>query len=83
MQTELFLEFLANFFQPWFKGNNITLPVILFVDGHVSHLSLKTSQFCDQKEIILVALYANATHILQPMDVAVFCTLKKLEATCS
>ena len=41
MWAELFLEFLANFFHPWLKGNNITLPVILFVDGLVSHLSLQ------------------------------------------
>ncbi|KAJ4451842.1 hypothetical protein ANN_03320, partial [Periplaneta americana] len=77
MQSELFYEFLANFFHPWLKENNVTLPVILFVDGHVSHLSLHTSQFCDQNGIILVALYPNATHILQPMDVAVFRTLKE------
>ena len=31
MQTELFLDFLVNFFHPCFKGNNIMLPVILFV----------------------------------------------------
>ena len=73
MQTEHFLEFLAYFFHPWLKGNNIMLPVILFVDGHVSNLSLQTSQFSKQNGIIFVALYA--THILKPMDVAVFCTI--------
>ena len=52
VQMELFLEFLANFFHPWLKGNNIMLPIILF-DGHVSHLSLQTSQFCNQNGIIL------------------------------
>ena len=77
MQMELFFKLLANFFHPWLKGNNIMLPVILFVDGHVSHLSLQTSQFCDQNGIILVALYANAMYILQPMGVAVFRTLKE------
>ena len=77
MQMERFLEFLKNFFRSLLKGNNIMLPVILFVDGHVSHLSLQTSQFYDQNGIILVALYANTTHILQPMDVAVFHTLKE------
>ena len=64
VQTELFFEFLVNFFHRWLKGNNITLPVTLFVDVYVSHLSLQTSQFCNQNGIILVTLYANARHIL-------------------
>lgn len=55
---------------------NIKLPVVLFIDGHASHASLPLSQFCTEKGIELVALYPNATHILQPMDVAVFHTLK-------
>ena len=47
VQTELFLELLANFFYSWFNGINITFPVILFIDGHVSHFNQKTNQFCD------------------------------------
>ena len=38
---------------------------------------MKTRQFCDQNGIILVTLYADTTHILQPRDVAVFRTLKE------
>lgn len=34
------------------------------------------SEFCKDNGIILVALHANATHILQPMDVAIFHPLK-------
>lgn len=37
----------------------------------------QTSQFCEKNGIILVALLPNATHILQPMDVAVFRSLKE------
>lgn len=76
MTTGVFYEFIANIFYPWLLRQNITLPIILFIDGHSSHLSLHTSQFCQEHKIILVALYPNATHIIQPMDVAVFRTLK-------
>lgn len=76
MTTAVFYEFLTNIFHPWLTRQKIELPVIYFVDGHTSHQSLHTSQFCNQNGIILVALYPNATHVIQPMDVAVFRTLK-------
>lgn len=77
MTCEAFFEFIADIFYPWLVRTQVTLPIILFVDGHVSHLSLQTSQFCESKGIILVALYPNATHLMQPMDVAVFKSLKE------
>lgn len=48
----------------------------LYVDGHASHLTFALSQFCKANQIELIALYPNATHILQPLDVAVFHPLK-------
>ncbi|XP_022199037.2 uncharacterized protein LOC111056028 [Nilaparvata lugens] len=77
MTCEAFFEFVADIFYPWLKKENIPLPVALFVDGHSSHLSLQVSQFCEKNGIILIALYPNATHLLQPMDVSVFRTLKE------
>ncbi|XP_050518220.1 uncharacterized protein LOC114332802 isoform X3 [Diabrotica virgifera virgifera] len=46
------------------------------MDGHSSHLSLPLSEFCRDNDIVLIALLPNSTHILQPMDVAVFHSLK-------
>lgn len=76
MTCEAFFEFVANVFYPWLVSQGIVFPVILFIDGHTSHISLQTSQFCEEKQIILVALCPNATHLIQPMDVAVFKPLK-------
>lgn len=76
MTGETFFEYVTNVFFPWLEENHIQLPIILFIDGHVSHLTLHTSKFCDEKGIILIALFPNATHLIQPMDVAVFRTLK-------
>lgn len=73
---DIFYCYIVNVFYPWVK-ESVGLPIILFVDGHVSHLSYQLSVFCANNGIILVALYPNATHILQPIDVAVFRTLKK------
>lgn len=76
MTQESFFEYMTNIFEPWLNLNKITRPVIFFMDGHISHLSFHLSQFCSEKQIVLVALLPNATHLLLPMDVAVFHTLK-------
>lgn len=76
MTAESFYEYITNVFHPWLVKKNILLPVILFVDGHVSHMSMPLSEFCSKNGIILVALFPNSTHLLQPLDVAVFKTLK-------
>lgn len=39
-------------------------------------MSLELSDFCTQHDIILVALFPNVTHIIQPCDVAIFRAVK-------
>lgn len=77
MNTEVFYDYITKQFYPWLLQNNIYPPVILFVDGHVSHRSLKLSEFCNEKQIVLVSLLPNTTHICQPMDVVVFSAVKR------
>lgn len=56
--------------------NNITKPIIMFLDGIRSHMPFSLSNFCDQNQIILYAFPPNATHIIQPADMSVFRPLK-------
>lgn len=49
---------------------------MLFVDGYSSHLTQPLSAFCAEHEIELVVLHPNSTHIIQPMDVSLFKSLK-------
>ena len=51
-------------------------PVLLFIDGHKSHVNLDVIDLCRQKDIILFCLPPHTTHTLQPLDVAVFKSLK-------
>lgn len=74
--AESFYKYITKQFYPWLVKNKIQFPVLLFVDGHSSHLTLNLAKFCKEKEIELIALYPNATHVLQPLDVAVFHPLK-------
>lgn len=76
MTAESFYEYITNCFHPWLIKNNIELPIALFVDGHSSHITYHLSEFCREKGIILIALHPNATHLMQPMDVSVFRSLK-------
>ncbi|KAJ8983254.1 hypothetical protein NQ317_015603 [Molorchus minor] len=76
MKTEIFYEYVANSFYPHLEKSGIQFPVILFVDGHKTHIDRKLSDLCTNLQIILVALYPNATRILQPADVSTFKPLK-------
>lgn len=51
--------------------------MVVFLDGHVSHLSLQLSTFCKENQIEVCCIPSHATHILQPLDVAVFFPLKQ------
>ena len=78
MTAELFYEYIANRFYPWIVKTKIKLPVILYLDGHVSHLSEPLSKFCHENKIHLIALPPNATHIMQPLDVSFFAAFKSM-----
>lgn len=76
MRSEVFYEYVANSFNPWLEASNIKKPILFFIDGHKSHLTMSLSEFCTNNGIILYALPPNATHIIQPCDVSVFKPLK-------
>lgn len=63
---------MSNIFLPWLISEKIQQPLILYIDGHRSHLTIETSEFCSANRIVLIALFPNVTHMLQPMDVGVF-----------
>ena len=76
MTAPCFFEYIANAFVPFLKTNNVTRPVVLFVDGHSTHSTLQVSEFCEQNDLILYLLPPNTTHILQPANVGPFRPLK-------
>lgn len=77
MTSKVSYEYIANYFCKWLDEHGIKFPVVLFLDGHKSHLSYHLCKFCKEKGIILVALCPNATHIIQPLHVAVFKPFKQ------
>ena len=53
-----------------------TRPVLLIEDGHSSHISLEVIKLAKENDIHLLCLPAHTTHLLQPLDVGVFRSLK-------
>lgn len=74
---EIFFEYFVNYFYPWLVQKKVSFPVIVFLDGHKSHLTYHLSKFCSERDIVLIALPANCTHVMQPLDVAVFRPVKR------
>jgi hypothetical protein len=48
---------------------------LLLVDGHGSHLTRASIDFCDAKKILLAVFPPHSTHTLQPLDVVLFSSL--------
>jgi hypothetical protein len=47
MSSEVFYEYIANVFHPFLISQGVTCPVVLFVDGHKSHLTYQLSVLCN------------------------------------
>lgn len=72
----------ANVFIHFLETKSISRLVIVFVDGHTSHLSLNLSNLCRRiKGTILICLPPNITHLLQPF-VAIFPYWNRQVASC-
>ena len=71
----IFHTFLKAIFIPFVSDK--PKPVVLFVDGHMSHNSdIGTLEMCEEHGIILYDLLPHASHIIQPLDLSVFGGMK-------
>ena len=76
MDPANFLSWFLKHFLPAVSHLTKTGPVLLFFDGHYSHISLELIRAARQNNVHLLCLPPNTTHILQPLDVGVFSPLK-------
>ena len=53
-----------------------TLPVILILDGHGSHMTVPLLDFCREHHIIIILRPPYTTHITQPEDTTILPNLK-------
>ncbi|XP_060602779.1 uncharacterized protein LOC132755864 [Ruditapes philippinarum] len=76
MDSDLFYTWLKDVFAPALEENSIRRPVVLFVDGHSTHATLKASKFCRENDIILYCLLEHGSHLMQFCDIALLSALK-------
>ena len=75
MSDSIGYEWLTTIFKPETKPSTPQRR-LLVTDGHLSHLTAKFIAFCLDRAIDLIVLPLHSSHILQPLDVAVFSPLK-------
>ena len=68
-------------FRLWFTKHFLkhvvsTRPLLLLMDGHSSHYCPEPICYVRQHDIILFMLQPHITHEMQPLDTAVFSSLK-------
>ena len=51
-------------------------PVLLLLDGHASHMSIEATELARSNQVHILCIPAHTTHLLQPLDVGVFKSLK-------
>ncbi|CAF1416242.1 unnamed protein product [Adineta ricciae] len=71
---QLFYEWFDQIFLKHTK--DLPRPLVLIADGLSSHFKVETLRLAVQHEVIILCLPSNATHILQPLDLVFFNTLK-------
>ena len=76
ISADCFFGWLSNLFFPSVQ-NKVPFPIMLFMDGHASHINLAVSSFCRENNIILYCFPPHASHVIQPLDVSVYGPLKK------
>jgi hypothetical protein len=70
MEIETFAEWFCKMFVPFVK--DYEKPLVLYFDGHGSHLSAETIHAAIDNQIYLICLPAHTSGALQPLDVSVF-----------
>ena len=73
MDTNGFVEWMKKIFIPSLPDER---PVILIIDGHLSHVSYEVRQLARENNVTMLKLPSHLTHILQPLDVSVFKGMK-------
>ena len=77
MEKENYESWITKLFLPATSHLRESAPVVLFFDGHHSHISVSTVKHCKENNVHLMLLPSNTTHVLQPLDVGVYGPLKQ------
>jgi 4-hydroxybenzoate polyprenyltransferase len=74
--NEIALEWLEKVFLPQTEPSNFADARLLIVDGHGSHTSDEFMTICYLNNVHMLFLPAHTSHVLQPLDLGCFSSLK-------
>ena len=75
MDSDNFLSQFKKLYLPALSHLLKEASVLLFLDGHCSHISIELVKLARSNNIEILCLLPNTTHLLQPLDVGVFAPL--------
>ena len=73
MTTSLYIDWFHNLLIPSLP---VDRPILLILDGDLSHVSYEVRQLAIDNQIHMLKLPPHLTHLLQPLDVGVFKPMK-------
>jgi len=77
MDSEVFCQWLENVFIQGVEARNVKKPVLLLIDGHSTHVTMKASDICLIHGVELYCLLEHASRVIQPLDLRLFSALKR------
>ncbi|GFN86680.1 tigger transposable element-derived protein 6-like protein [Plakobranchus ocellatus] len=75
VNSEVFRSWLLETFVPHVQ--DLPRPVVLFCDGHTSHVSLEVHDICKANGIVYFLLPSHASHVVQPLDLVYYGNFKR------
>ena len=76
MDMELFHSWLEKGFNESLIKRCVKKPVLLLINGAKCHILIQAGEFCKENNVILYALYPNATHLIQVLDLVLMNIVK-------
>lgn len=74
VNEDLFFEWLQHFAS--YSKCSVNDPVLLVMDNHSSHCTLKVFDYCKENGIVILTLPPHTSHRLQPLDICFYGPLK-------
>ena len=76
MEGANFIQWFKQMFLPAVRGLTVEKPVILFFDGHHSHLTIELIKTARDNNVHMICFPPHCTHVMQPLDVSVYSAVK-------
>ncbi|XP_045778739.1 uncharacterized protein LOC123876488 [Maniola jurtina] len=73
METDIFYNYMKRIVIPGLGENR---PVLMIYDGHSTHVDTRVVALASENNITILKLPAHTSHLLQPLDLAVFKSFK-------